>query len=41
MIITKNTSYTKEEIKELRELFDIYIKTVIDIREENFFSRLW
>lgn len=34
MIITKNTSYTKEEIKKLRELFDIYIKTVIDIKKK-------
>lgn len=34
MIITKNTSYTKEDIKKLRELFDIYIKTVIDIERK-------
>lgn len=32
MIITKSTPYTKEEIKKLREQFDAYIKTVIDIR---------
>ena len=31
MIITKSTPYTKEEIKKLREQFDTYIKTVIDI----------
>jgi len=34
MIITKNKSYTKEEIVKLRELFDIYIKTVIDIKKK-------
>lgn len=34
MIVTKNTSYTNEEIKKTRELFDIYIKTVIDIRRK-------
>ncbi|MEK7598041.1 MAG: DUF5674 family protein [Patescibacteria group bacterium] len=33
MVITKNTSYTKKNITKLRELFDIYIKTVIDIRK--------
>lgn len=32
MLITKNTSFTKEEIVKLRELFDVYIKTVIDIK---------
>ncbi len=32
MIITRDTPYTKEEIKKLRELFDVYIKTVIDVR---------
>lgn len=31
MIITKSTPYTKEEIKNLQEVFDTYIKTVIDI----------
>lgn len=31
MILTKATSYTKEEIAGLREQFDTYIKTVIDI----------
>ncbi len=31
MIITKSDAYTKEEIKKLREQFDVYIKTVIDI----------
>lgn len=33
MIIIKNIPYTKEEIKKLRELFDVYIKTVIDIKK--------
>lgn len=31
MIITKSTPFTKEEIVQLREQFEIYIKTVIDI----------
>ncbi|HSX48764.1 MAG TPA: DUF5674 family protein [Candidatus Saccharimonadales bacterium] len=31
MIITKNTPFTKNEIKDLRECFDVYIKTVIDV----------
>lgn len=34
MIITKSEPYTKEEIKKLRELFDGYIKTVIDIERK-------
>lgn len=34
MIITKNTPYTKEEIEKLKEVFDVYIKTVIDIEKE-------
>lgn len=34
MIITKSTPYTKEEIKKLREVFDVYIKTVIDIEKK-------
>ena len=34
MIITKSKSYTPEEIEELRKLFDIYIKTVIDVRRK-------
>jgi hypothetical protein len=34
MIITKNELYTKEEINKLRELFDVYIKTVIDIKKK-------
>ena len=31
MIITKSEPFTKEEIYKLKEIFDIYIKTVIDI----------
>lgn len=34
MIITKSTPFTKEEIEKLREKFDTYIKTVIDIERE-------
>jgi hypothetical protein len=31
MIITKSDPFTKAEIDKLRELFDVYIKTVIDM----------
>jgi hypothetical protein len=31
MIITKSEPFTKEEILKLKEVFDVYIKTVIDI----------
>ena len=34
MIITKTTPYTKKEIKSLKELFDSYIKTVIDVKRK-------
>lgn len=34
MIITKNKPFTKEEIKQLSEEFDVYIKTVIDIENK-------
>ena len=34
MIITKSEPFTKEEIKKLRELFDVYIKTVIDVEKK-------
>jgi len=34
MILTKTTPYTKEEIQQLRERFDSYIKTVIDIEKK-------
>lgn len=33
MIITTSEPFTKEEIENLREQFDIYIKTVIDIEK--------
>lgn len=32
MIITKAEPFTSEEIKKARELFNVYIKTVIDIK---------
>ncbi len=31
MIITKSEPFTKDEIRKLKELFDVYIKTVIDV----------
>lgn len=34
MIITKTEPFTKEEIAKLREQFDVYIKTVIDIEKK-------
>lgn len=34
MIITKSTPYTKDEIAKLREIFDSYIKTVIDLKRK-------
>ena len=34
MIITKSDHFTKEEIEKLRELFDVYIKTVIDVEKK-------
>lgn len=34
MIITKSEPYTKEEIKKLREQFDVYIKTVINVEKK-------
>ncbi len=34
MIITKREPYTKEEIEKLREMFDVYIKTVIDVKQK-------
>lgn len=34
MIITKSEPYTKEEVQKLREQFDVYIKTVIDLRQK-------
>lgn len=34
MIITKTTPFAKEEIEKLSEQFDVYIKTVIDVRKK-------
>ena len=34
MIVTKSAPYKKEEIGQLKERFEVYIKTVIDIKEE-------
>jgi len=34
MTITKSEPFTKEEIQKLREQFDVYIKTVIDIKNK-------
>lgn len=34
MIITKSSPYTAEEIVKLREQFDTYIKTVIDVKKK-------
>lgn len=34
MIITKDKLFTKEELKKLKEQFDVYIKTVIDIERK-------
>jgi hypothetical protein len=34
MIITKSAPFTKEEIGKLRELFEVYVKTVIDIERK-------
>lgn len=33
MIITKSEPFTKEEIEKLRQVFDVYIKTVIDVEK--------
>lgn len=33
MIITKSEPFSKEEIEKLKETFDIYIKTVIDVEK--------
>lgn len=34
MIITKSNPFTKSEIDKLKEIFDVYIKTVIDVEKE-------
>lgn len=34
MIITKSQPFTKKEVKKLQEQFDVYIKTVIDVKRK-------
>ncbi len=34
MIITKDSPFTKKELEKLKEHFDSYIKTVIDVEKE-------
>lgn len=34
MILNKSIPFTKEEIEQLKEIFDTYIKTVIDINKK-------
>lgn len=34
MIVTKTKPFTKEEIEKLKEVFEVYIKTVIDVRKK-------
>lgn len=34
MIITKSEPFTKEELEKLKEAFDVYVKTVIDIKQK-------
>lgn len=34
MIITKQEPFTKEEIEKLKEVFEVYIKTVIDVEKK-------
>ncbi|MFH2085576.1 MAG: DUF5674 family protein [bacterium] len=34
MIITQSTPFTLEQIEKLKEQFDVYIKTVIDIEQK-------
>jgi len=34
MIITKSKPFTKDEIIKLKEVFDVYIKTVIDVERK-------
>jgi len=33
MIIIKENAYSKEEIEKLKELFEVYIKTVFDVKK--------
>ncbi|KKR80970.1 MAG: hypothetical protein UU73_C0001G0228 [Candidatus Daviesbacteria bacterium GW2011_GWA1_41_61] len=34
MIITKSRPFTKKEVEKLKEQFDVYIKTVIDVKRD-------
>ncbi len=34
MIITKSNPFTREEIEKLREQFEVYIKTVLDVEKQ-------
>jgi len=34
MIVTKSIPFTKEEIEKLKEQFDVYIKTVMDVENK-------
>lgn len=34
MIITKSAPFTQEELEKLKEVFDVYIKTAIDIEKK-------
>ncbi len=34
MIVTKSEPFTKEEIQKLKERFDVYIKTIIDVKRK-------
>ncbi|MBI4080584.1 MAG: hypothetical protein HY430_02325 [Candidatus Levybacteria bacterium] len=34
MIITKSEPFSKEEIEDLKEAYEVYIKTVIDVRKK-------
>ncbi len=34
MIITKSEPFTKEEIQKLKDRFEVYIKTVIDVKRK-------
>lgn len=34
MIITKSEPFTEEEIEKLKEIFEVYIKTVMDVKKK-------
>ena len=34
MIITKSDPFSKEEIEKVKEVFEVYIKTVIDVEKK-------